>query len=105
MKKLVISAAAISSVLALIAAPGMAQARHHHYRHATTYRYDSHRRYASSDCNRSHHHAANTGTVLGAVGGGLIGNAIGGDAAGTIVGAGAGAVVGHQIGAHSHRCG
>ena len=105
MKKLVISAAAISSVFALLATPGLAEARHHHYRHTTTaYRYDRSRHY-SSDCNRAHHHAANTGTVLGAVGGGLIGNAIGGDAAGTIVGAGAGAVVGHQIGAHSHRCG
>lgn len=41
--------------------------------------------------------SANTGTVLGAVGGGLLGNAIGHNATGTIIGAGAGAVAGHAI--------
>jgi outer membrane lipoprotein SlyB len=42
-------------------------------------------------------HSANTGTVVGAVGGGLLGNAIGGDTGSTLVGAGVGAVAGHQI--------
>jgi uncharacterized protein YcfJ len=48
-------------------------------------------------CSNSVRRSANTGTVLGAVGGGLLGNAIGHNATGTIVGAGAGAVAGHQI--------
>jgi uncharacterized protein YcfJ len=47
-------------------------------------------------------HSATTGTVVGAVGGGLLGNAIsGGKTGGTLLGAGAGAVAGHQI-AKSH---
>jgi uncharacterized protein YcfJ len=52
--------------------------------------------------------ARNTGTVLGAVGGGLLGNALshgGGKTGGTIIGAGVGAVAGHQIAKHNdtHR--
>lgn len=50
----------------------------------------------------------NTGAVLGAVAGGLLGNAVshgGGKTGGTIIGAGAGAVAGHQIAKHNggHR--
>ena len=46
----------------------------------------------------------NTGTVVGAVAGGLLGNALshgGGKTGGTIIGAGAGAVAGHQIAKHN----
>jgi len=46
----------------------------------------------------------NTGTVVGAVGGGLLGNALshgGGKTGGTIIGAGAGAVADHQIAKHN----
>ena len=42
--------------------------------------------------------SATTGTIVGGVGGAVIGNAIGHDAAGTILGGLGGAVVGHQIG-------
>jgi hypothetical protein len=50
--------------------------------------------------------AANRGTVIGAIGGGLLGNAVGGHGAGgTIVGAGVGAVAGHEIGKNSSRRG
>jgi uncharacterized protein YcfJ len=50
----------------------------------------------------------NTGTVVGAVAGGLLGNALshgGGKTGGTLLGAGAGAVAGHQIAKHNdtHR--
>ena len=50
----------------------------------------------------------NTGTVVGAVTGGLLGNARshgGGKTGGTIIGAGVGAVAGHQIAKHNdtHR--
>ena len=50
---------------------------------------------------------SNTGTVVGAVGGGVLGNAIGGSTTSTLVGAGAGAVAGHQIAknrAQKKRC-
>ena len=43
------------------------------------------------------------GTVIGAVAGGLLGNAVssgGGKTGGTIIGAGAGAVAGHEIAKH-----
>ena len=43
---------------------------------------------------------ANTGTVIGAVAGGVLGNQIAGNGArteGTIIGAGVGAVAGHEI--------
>ena len=43
---------------------------------------------------------ATTGTVIGALGGGLVGNTVAGrgdKTAGTLVGAGVGAVAGHQI--------
>lgn len=51
--------------------------------------------------------ARNTGTAVGAVTGGLLGNALshgGGKTGGTIIGAGVGAVAGHQIAKHNaHR--
>jgi len=48
----------------------------------------------------------NTGTVVGAVAGGLLGNAVssgGGKTGGTLIGAGAGAVAGHEIAKHNGR--
>ena len=46
--------------------------------------------------------ARNTGTAVGAIGGGLAGNAIGhGSAGGTILGAVAGGVIGHQVAKHN----
>jgi uncharacterized protein YcfJ len=49
--------------------------------------------------------ARNTGTVLGAVGGGLLGNSISKGGGGALIGAGVGAVAGHQIAKHNdtHR--
>lgn len=44
--------------------------------------------------------AGNTGTVVGAIGGALVGNAVAGHGnktAGTLIGAGVGGVAGHQI--------
>jgi uncharacterized protein YcfJ len=57
-------------------------------------------------CDRGHNHT--TGTVVGAVTGGLLGNAVshgGGKTGGTLIGAGVGAVAGHEIaknGDHRH---
>ena len=104
MSRFVIAIGAISSVLALLAAPGVAAARHHRYYHHTY----SNRAYANgSDCEAERRHSANTGTVLGAVGGAVIGSQLaerGSRTTGTLLGAGGGALVGHQIGKSSHHC-
>jgi uncharacterized protein YcfJ len=69
-----------------------AEARHHrhHYRHA---------RSGHGDCLRFN---KTTGTVAGAVGGGVLGNVILGGTGGTLVGAAAGGVAGHEL-AHNRR--
>jgi outer membrane lipoprotein SlyB len=57
-------------------------------------------------CHTERHNAA-VGTVVGAVGGGLLGNAVshgGGRLGGTLIGAGAGGLIGHQVGKHSVKC-
>lgn len=53
--------------------------------------------------------AANTGTVVGAIGGALVGNAIAGDGnktGGTLIGAGVGGLTGRQIAKQNakHKC-
>ncbi len=98
---------AISSAAMLLTAanPAAAYYRHHHYYHH--YRTGYQQTYASRDCSSEHHASANTGTVLGAIGGGIIGSQLAGRGSrgvGTVLGAGGGAVIGHQIGAHAHRC-
>ena len=40
---------------------------------------------------------ANNGTIIGGVGGALVGQAIGHNTTGTLIGAGAGAIAGHEI--------
>ena len=45
-----------------------------------------------------------TGLVIGAIAGGLLGNAIGGDALGTLLGAGGGALLGQQVDKGNYRC-
>ena len=70
-----------AAMLLTAANPAAAYYRHHHYYHH--YRTGYANSYAGRDCWSEHHASANTGTVLGA---------------------GGGAVIGHQIGAHSHRC-
>jgi hypothetical protein len=91
------------TAIAILAATGIglawpvgaqAQTYEHHRHH--------HHYYRSEHC----HSAATTGTVLGAVGGALVGNALashGGKTGGTLIGAGVGAVAGHEIG--KHHCG
>ena len=93
--KLIATVALMSSALAVATSvPTIAQARHH----------SGHKVWVCSGSSRG---ARNTGTVLGAVAGGLAGNALssgGGKTGGTIIGAGVGAVAGHQIAKHNgHR--
>ncbi len=95
--------AAAAGMLLSAADPAAAYVRHHHHYYRTGY---DHRSYAR-DCWAEHHASANTGTVLGAIGGGIIGSQLAGRGSrgvGTVLGAGGGAVIGHQIGAHAHRC-
>ncbi|MFL5296202.1 MAG: glycine zipper 2TM domain-containing protein [Phenylobacterium sp.] len=94
--KLIASAALACSAFAVAAAPMVATAQTHH-RHRVEVCRDA-----------SSRGARNTGTAVGAVAGGLLGNALahgGGKTGGTILGAGAGAVVGHQYAKHNttHR--
>ena len=88
--KLIATAALMCSALAVTAAlPTVAQAERHRVK-------------VCRDV--SSRGARNTGTVVGAVAGGLAGNALshgGGKTGGTIIGAGLGAVAGHQIAKHN----
>lgn len=51
----------------------------------------------------SSRHARNTGTVVGAIGGGLIGQAVSHNTGGTLIGAGVGAVAGHEVAKHNGK--
>ena len=56
---------------------------------------------------RASRHNEHVGTAVGAVGGGLLGNAVshgGGRLGGTLIGAAAGGLIGHQVGKHSVKC-
>ncbi|WP_297693266.1 glycine zipper domain-containing protein [Phenylobacterium sp.] len=89
--KLIASATLALASLSLAAAPVAAQAKHHRHRVLV--------------CGASRH-ARNTGTAVGAITGGLLGNAVshhGGKLGGTLIGAGVGAVAGHQIAKHNGR--
>ena len=88
--KLIASATLALTALAAAAAPLAANAQPHH-------------RHRVQVCGASSH-AKTTGTVVGAVTGGLLGNAVshgGGKTGGTLIGAGVGAVAGHQIARHN----
>jgi len=88
--------AAAAATLGMAVAPGLAQA-HRYYDHV-------HHRYYWR-CRAGQRRDTTTGTVLGAIGGGLLGHAIGGrGAGGTIVGAGVGAYAGHEIARSNHPC-
>jgi hypothetical protein len=92
MRKTFALAATALAALSALAIPGVSQARHHHY-------YER--------CEDDRRHAATTGTIVGALGGALVGNALshgGGKTGGTLIGAGVGAVAGHEIAKNNHRC-
>jgi outer membrane lipoprotein SlyB len=77
-------AALAASAITMVTAPVAAEAKPQH-------------RYLVCNTPSAVRRNATNGTVIGAVGGGLLGNAIGHNTTGTLIGAGAGAVAGHQI--------
>jgi hypothetical protein len=90
--KLIARAGLALAALTVAAAPLVAQAQPHH----------RHKVYVCENAGRN---ARNTGTAVGAVAGGLLGNAVSHHSAGgTIVGAGVGAVAGHQIAKNNKHC-
>ena len=95
MRNKFLTATLVCSALAVAttSVPTVTQAQQQHHRHKVRVCRDV-----------SSRGARNTGTVVGAVAGGLLGNALshgGGKTGGTIIGAGAGAVAGHQIAKHN----
>jgi len=91
-------------------APAITSAQPYDQRYDDQYHHDysyhhHHHHYANEGCVRRNHKAG----VVGAVGGGLGGAAIGGaithgNPASMLLGAGAGALAGNAIGRNSHRC-
>lgn len=76
----------------------------HYHEHDRRALVENDRVYRGSDgryyCKRSN---GTTGLVLGAVGGGLIGSALGGSTLGTLLGAGGGALLGKNLDEHHDR--
>lgn len=85
MRNLLLSLCAATTVVSAAVVPTAADARHRYARHGRVY---------YQDCHRSR---GTTGTIVGGVGGALIGNAIGGDALGTIAGGVGGALLGRHL--------
>ena len=125
MKKMMFGAVALSLLATPMALPAPAMARdNHNYgwqgdRHdwnpQQSYHYSSRyksRRLGRNDrvyrggdgryyCKRND---GTTGLVIGAIGGGLLGNAIGGNTLGTLLGAGGGALLGRSIDRGNVKC-
>ena len=79
-----------------LSSPAEARYHHHHHHHHHHYRYA---RSGHGHCLRFN---KTTGTVAGAVGGGVLGHAIIGGPGGLLVGAAAGGIAGHEL-AHNRR--
>ncbi|GAC1587908.1 MAG: hypothetical protein NVS3B5_21210 [Sphingomicrobium sp.] len=87
--------------------PRSYRGRRHGYRHSANGNYSYNngsggnyyrgQSYAQTYC---HQRSGTTGTIAGAVGGGLLGNVIARGTAGTLIGAGAGALLGRNIERH-----
>ncbi len=104
MRKFIVAAAALSTLATALAAPGLAQARHRYHRY---HQYQQSSRYNYDACRHDRRRAANQGTLVGALGGGLLGNVVAGHGSktgGTLIGAGVGAVAGHEIARNNHHC-
>jgi uncharacterized protein YcfJ len=88
-KTLFVKLTLAASALTITAAPIAAEAQTHHAQRVLVCP-------TSSAVRRN----ANNGTIIGAAGGALVGQAIGHNTGGTLIGAGVGAVAGHEIARH-----
>ena len=97
-RKLALCAAAL--VTATVSLPQAAAARHYHH-------YSHYRHYSSyNNCHERRQRRGANGAIIGAVGGGVVGNmaSSGNRVPGTLLGAGVGALAGHAIGKNSTGC-
>ena len=81
-------------------AASLAEARTYHTNQVGRYYVDRHGNRVYVERNgyqKNCRSAANTGTAVGAIGGGVLGNALGHNTTSTVLGLGVGAVAGHQI--------
>jgi hypothetical protein len=101
LRKLAAGALALAAV-----AVGLPQtATAHTYRHHRVTHHHSYHHYASS-CHEHRQRRGANGAIIGAIGGGIVGNAMAGGnrLPGTMLGAGVGALAGHAVGKNSTRC-
>lgn len=102
MPKFRIVAGALAAVLGLTSVGASAQGYYDHY--DRDHHYHAHHHYYHA-CEAARRRDANTGTIVGGIGGALVGNALGGGhLAGTLIGGGVGAVAGHEIASNQHHC-
>ena len=97
-RKLALCAAAL--VTATVSLPQAASARYYHH-------YSHYRHYSSyNGCHERRQRRGANGAIIGAIGGGVVGNAVSGGnrLPGTMLGAGVGALAGHAIGKNSTGC-
>ncbi len=118
-KKLSIAGAALAMATASVLGPAPAAAQYrgqYHSQHRDGgYRYDN-RGYGGRGYDRNRHYRGDyrrcgsdgtTGTIVGAIAGGLLGNSVAGRgdrAAGTVIGGAAGALAGRAIDRSGNRC-
>ena len=108
-RKIILSAAIAGSAMTALPAAAQAQAYGYYDRYAYQQDYRDHRRYDQRRYDRRYYDqryrysqrcSGTTGTILGAIAGGLLGRAIDGGrdrTAGTIIGGAAGALAGRAI--------
>ena len=94
--RLALCVLALAATTAVMPSFAAAHSRYHHYRH---YRHYSDTRH-DSGCHQRH---STNGTIIGAVGGGIVGGSMahGNALPAAALGAGVGALAGHAIGARS----
>jgi len=122
MKKVILAAVAAATMAIPVATPAFAQPNNYHWQGDQrgwdpSHSYRSDRRYKERRLGRNDYvyrgrdgryycrrNDGTTGLVIGAIGGGLLGSAIGGNTLGTLLGAGGGALLGRSIDRGNVRC-
>lgn len=98
-KLMMAALAAMIAGPAVLPAPALAQNDGYYDHNHVYHRYHEHSYHGRDDRYRHHCGSGNgaVGTIAGGVGGGLLGNALGGGTLGTIAGAGGGALLGRHF--------